>query len=367
MNTSLPLKATLFSALLALAPVLTQAAPPAELALRGFDPVALTQGQEIEGKELWQATAGRYRYQFSSAENQKKFESAPSRYGIQFDGFCMKMGPLSGRGSADRWFVTDGRIYLFASESCRNQFKEDPAAFLDRADAPPRGTPSEKDRGRELIALALQGMGGPDKVDHLQNIRWEAVTVFETRGQKTEMHQAATLMMPDRFRLDYAYGDFREGHALANGQLLEIDAKGAATSLPDDVYEFVRRRLYHEPLALLRARTKPGFVAFADGKGNINGQAVEWLAVGYLGATTKLGIAPESGRILAAAYQGRAPSKLGEIRRTYSQFKTFDGGLVLPQQWDVAYEGLPAPGPKPTTRTIELDVPVQSGLFPQVQ
>lgn len=356
-------------AFMILLPLVTPAwaAPTPELALKGFDPVALTQGQEIVGKENLEAASGRYRYRFSTTENQKKFEAAPSRYGIQFDGFCMKMGPLSGRGSPDRWFVSEGRIYLFASESCRNKFKEDPTGFTDRADAPPRGTPSEKERARELIALALRGLGGADKVDHLQNVRWEAITVFESNGKQTEMRQTATLMMPDRFRLDYAYGDFREGHALANGQLLEISAKGEATSLTDDVYQFVLRRLYHEPLALLRARTKPGFVAFADGKDKINGQAVEWLVIGYLGATTRLGIDLETGRILATVYQGRAPSKVGEIRRTYSQFKTFDGGLVLPQQWDVAYEGLPAPGPKPTTRTIALDVPVQSGLFPQVQ
>lgn len=342
-------------------------APAAELALDGFDPVALTQGQEIKGKAVWETTAGRYGYRFSSPENQRKFAAAPNRYGIQFDGFCMTMGPLSERGNPVRWLVADGRIYLFASEHCREQFRADPAAFIDRSDAPPHGTEYEKQRGRELIALALQGLGGADKVDHLQNVRWEAITVFEANGKKAEMRQTATLALPDRFRLDYASGTFRESHALANGQLLEINARGEATPLPDEVFEFVRRRLYREPLALLRARAKPGFVAFADGKGTVNGQAVEWLAVGYLGATTRLGIDPKTGRILATEYQGRAPAKRGEIRRTYAQFKTFDGGLILPQQWDVAYEGWPAPGPKPTTRTIALDVPVQSGSFPQVQ
>jgi hypothetical protein len=270
----------------------------------------------------------------------------------------MKMGPLSGRGSPDRWFVADGHIYLFASESCRDNFKADPAAYIDHADAPPTGNTVSQRRGRELIALALAGLGGVDKVDALKNVRWETVTVYKQGEEKNEMHQTATVILPDQMRLDYSYGNFREGHELADGRLVEVSAKNELTPLPAEVYEFVRRRLYREPLALLRARLQPGFVAFAAGHGEVEGQPVEWLNIGYAGATTKLGIEPQTGRILAAVYRGRAPSKLGEICRTYSDFKTMEGGLILPQQWSVTYEGFPAAGPKPTSRSVSLNVPL---------
>ena len=164
--------------------------------------------------------------------------------------------------------------------------------------------------------------------------------------------------MPDQYRLDYTYGDFRESHQLTNGHLVEISARNEVTPLPADVYEFVRRRLYHEPLALLRVRNEPSFVAFAAGTGEIDGQPVEWLKVGYAGATTKLGIDPKTGRILAVVYRGRAPSKLGEICRTYSDFKPMAGGLILPQNWDVTYEGLPGEGPKPASRSVSVNVPI---------
>src|SRR5688572_24275896 len=91
---------------LALSPI-AFAGPEIVTALSGFDPVVLTQGTETKGKEELQTTRGRYRYLFANAENKKKFEAAPGQYGIQFDGYCMKMGPLSGRGSPDRWFVAD--------------------------------------------------------------------------------------------------------------------------------------------------------------------------------------------------------------------------------------------------------------------
>jgi YHS domain-containing protein len=329
------------------------------LALDGFDPVLLAEGMEVRGKASAQATHGHYRYHFANRENQQKFEAAPDKHGIQFDGFCMKMGPLSGRGSPERWFVSEGRIYLFASESCRHQFKMEPQAYPDRADLPPSGNVVSQRRGRELIWLALKGFGGVDKVDALTNAQWETVTIFEQGGKKTEMRQTATVMMPNQLRLDYSYGNFRETHALTNGQLLEISAKNEVTSLPADVYAFVRRRLYREPLALLRVRNEPGFVAFAGGTGKVDDQPVEWLNVGYAGATTRLGIELETGRILAVVYRGRAPSKLGEICRSYSDFKAMEGGLILPQHWEVTYEGLPpADGPKPASRSVLINVPL---------
>jgi YHS domain-containing protein len=346
------------------APARARAGEAPLLALAGNDPVMLTAGQETKGKEEHQVTRGRYRYVFANAENQNKFEAAPDKYGIQFDGFCMKMGPLSGRGSPGRWFVSDGRIYLFASESCRDRFKADPAAFTDRADAPPTGTEAEQKRGQELIKGALEGFGGADKVDALKSVRWEVKTVYEEQGQKAESVQATTVVLPDRLRLDYTYGTFSEGHALAGGRLVEISAKNEVTPLPDEVRAFVQRRLYREPLALLRVRQQAGFAAFATGTGEVKGEKVDWLNVGFAGATTKLGIEPKSGRILAVVYRGRAPSNLGVVFKTFAQFKTGEGGLVMPQEWEVTYDGKPPAGPKAATQTVALNVPVEARHFP---
>jgi YHS domain-containing protein len=334
------------------------------LVLSGNDPVELTQGKEVKGTEANQLTHGRYRYRFASAENKKTFQSAPERYGVQFDGACMKMGPLSGHGGPDRWFVAEGRIYLFASEGCRDGFMADPAAFTDRADAPPTGTEAEKQQGRELIQRALEGFGGAEKVDGLQSARWEVKTVYEQEGKKTEMLQATTVALPDRIRLDYAYGTFSEGHALANGRLVEVSGAGQVTPLPEDLRDFVKRRLYREPLAILRARNQPGFVAFAAGSGEVDGQKVDWINVGFAGATTKLGIEPKTGRVLAAVYRGRAPSKMGEVCRMYSDFKAVAGGVTVPHLWAVTYDGKPSGGTRPSSRTVALNIPIEPNLFP---
>jgi hypothetical protein len=277
----------------------------------------------------------------------------------------MKMGPLSGRGSPERWFVAEERIYLFASESCRDRFKADPAALTDRADPLPTGTAGEKKRGQELIERAVAGFGGAEKVDALKSVHWEEQTIYEQQGQKTEMRQSVTVALPDRLRLDYAYGTFSEGHALADDRLVEISSKGEVTPLPGEVRDFVRRRLYREPLALLRARTQPDFVAYAAGSGEVSGAKVEWLRVGFAGATTKLGIEPKTGQVLAVVYRGRAPSLMGEISKTFSNFKVTEHGLVMPQAWEVTYDGKPPTGPKPAAKTVALNVPVEARHFPR--
>ena len=182
----------------------------------------------------------------------------------------------------------------------------------------------------------------------------------------TEMQQTTTAALPDRLRLDYSYGEFSEGHALANGRLVEVSGKGEVTSLPSEVHDFVRRRLYREPLALLRARVQPGFVAVAAGDGEVNGAKVDWVNVSYAGATTKLGIEPKTGRILAVVHRGRAPSKIGEISKTYSEFTEMEGGLILPQNWNVAHDGKATSTSKSASRSVTLNVPIEARMFPNV-
>ena len=97
--------------------------PKPKLALKGLDPIALAEGKEVPGKALIGATYGLFEYQFASEENRKEFLKDPEGHGVQFGGACGKMGPFSGMGSPERYFVHAGKIYLFASEGCRDGFK----------------------------------------------------------------------------------------------------------------------------------------------------------------------------------------------------------------------------------------------------
>ncbi|MCI0523828.1 MAG: hypothetical protein L0Y75_01065, partial [Acidobacteria bacterium] len=91
-------------------------------ALKGFDPIELADNREVKGLENLSVARGKYRYLFASEANKKLFEKSPDRYQIQMGGGCGRMGSLSGVGNPDRYYVFDRRIYIFASEQCRNSF-----------------------------------------------------------------------------------------------------------------------------------------------------------------------------------------------------------------------------------------------------
>jgi putative intracellular protease/amidase/YHS domain-containing protein len=104
-------------------------------ALGGRDPVLLTEGREVAGEQALEVTHGRYRYRFASAETKGRFLADPARYSIQLDGACAFMatsGAEPGSGDPARYHVHDGRIYIFASENCRNSFKAAPTRYLPK-------------------------------------------------------------------------------------------------------------------------------------------------------------------------------------------------------------------------------------------
>lgn len=101
--------------------------------LRGLDPVLLCQGKEKPGLPSLALDRGGYRYLFASEADRGVFESDPERYEIQLKGACAfmaKSGAPPGSGDPDRYYVYQGRIYIFASENCRNSFKAAPDRYL---------------------------------------------------------------------------------------------------------------------------------------------------------------------------------------------------------------------------------------------
>ena len=108
-------------------------AAPSRAVLRGLDPVLLSEGREVEGLDSFTAERGGYRYRFSSSQNCERFVASPERYEIQLAGACAYMsgrGAPPGSGDPDRFHVHDQRIYIFASDACRDGFKTDPGRYL---------------------------------------------------------------------------------------------------------------------------------------------------------------------------------------------------------------------------------------------
>src|SRR4030095_9036758 len=68
-----------------------QSKPPFD-ALAGRDPVILVQGEEAHGDMNLPVTRGQFRNYFANPANKATFEQAPTRYEIQANGACSRLG-----------------------------------------------------------------------------------------------------------------------------------------------------------------------------------------------------------------------------------------------------------------------------------
>ena len=101
------------------------------VAYGGLDPIMLVAGREEMGKaEIVEDFEG-WRYQFASEPNRATFAADPERYAPQNEG-CLMMGG-EGPASPGLFAVHEGRIYVFGSVNCREEFKSDPEAVLPAA------------------------------------------------------------------------------------------------------------------------------------------------------------------------------------------------------------------------------------------
>lgn len=66
----------------------------------------------------------------------------------------------------------------------------------------------------------------------------------------------------------------------------------------------------------------------------------------------------------AVVYRGRAPTKMGEVCKADSDFTVLEGEVIMPRQWEVTCNGKPSAGPKPTSRSVTLKVPMDGESFP---
>src|SRR5215813_12077765 len=138
--------------------------------LEGLDPVMLVQGKEVQGDMKYKVTRGQFEYLFANAENKATFEKDPTRYEIQLDGACARMGAPT-TGNADLYAVHNGRIYIFGSEECQTLFKATPEKYLEVPAAPKSPSAEMIKRGQELISKAVEALATSSKLDQLRSLQ----------------------------------------------------------------------------------------------------------------------------------------------------------------------------------------------------
>ena len=327
--------------------------PDTIIPLEGLDPVMLTQGKEVQGDMKYKVTRGQFEYIFANAENKATFEKDPTRYEIQLDGHCARMGAPT-TGNPDLYAVHNGRIYIFGSEECQTLFKATPEKYLEVP--PPARSPSAEmvKRGQELVAKAAEAFGG-SKLDKLVSFQKNDV-----RGN--QIKSTLTLVFPGTIRQDTIRPSFTVGSVVTPSDSFFI-FNNTSSPMLEGTRKAVAKELNHELVILLRARGLPEFKAVAAGSDKVGETAVERVDVELSGFTTTLGIDPSTGRVLSQTYHGRGPGGvLGDIAISYSDYRNVEG-LSLPFKINATFDGQPFPPQSATVEAITINGQIDQAMF----
>jgi len=325
----------------------------AVIPLEGLDPVMLTQGKEVQGDMKYKVTRGRFQYLFASAENKAIFEKDPSRYEIQLDGACARMGTPT-TGNPDLYLVHKGRIYIFGSEECQTLFKAAPEKYLE-VPAEPKSPPSEEmvKRGQQLIAKAVGVLGAGSTLDQLR-------TFQKTELRGNQVKNTLVLAFPDAVRQEIVRPNFTLISVVAPSESF-IVVNNAARPMPEANRTAINKELYHELVFLFRARTRPDFKAWLAS--NAEDKTLEYVDVELPDFTTTLGIDPGTGRVVNQTYRGRGPGGvLGQIVINYSDYRTVEG-LLLPFKTTATFDGQPFPALSATIEAITVNGQIDPSSF----
>lgn len=343
--------------------MLLSAATPAQqpieasVAVRGLDPVELCNGREVAGVPELTRKWGKFTYRFATAANRDAFAADEERWGIQLGGGCGSMGPLSGVGDPDRFVVHEGRIYIFASDACRDGFLAAPHRFVDGVDPLPGATPEAVASGRALLERLLEASGGAERVDALRNVHLRIDKETEYQGKKVANGSSLLAVFPDRLRLESWWGDQRRADVVLGDHGFVGDG-GEIWSMSRSQIVDARRRFQHHPLAILRARTRPDFfvASFDD---DAQGKK---LFVWYDGTATTLELGADH-RAASVAFRGRDDGgPVGQVVQMFGDYREVDG-VTLPFKVEASFDGKPRPRSTRVWTTIEVDAEVEATAF----
>jgi YHS domain-containing protein len=111
---------------------------PRRRALWGYDPVSyFTAGHPEPGSAQFSFPFDDTDYWFASEEHRKMFAADPERYAPQFKAYCALSVARGLKVEADpeAWTIWNGKLYVFGTKDALSEFKANPGAIVDKANA----------------------------------------------------------------------------------------------------------------------------------------------------------------------------------------------------------------------------------------
>jgi len=324
------------SLLLALVPPLPAHQPLAERELFPFDPVILVgTGERLEGQPARESSYGNYRYRFATEQSQRAFDAMPSRFAIAMGGGCARMGPLSGSGEVGRFEVFEDKLYIFASDACRESFLKTPKAFLEVADVP---FPTDK-RGLELAAGVRRWLRA-DAACPREIVVWGARMERQgevEHGVRTEVRLGANLTFTELSTWDesawWTVATFGPADARTPATNARRSNRQGEQPLDDAQLEAFRRVAMLEPLFLTRVLLQPdvklaggGAAEWRIGDAALDGEV---LRIHWRGVTVEWLVKPGNGQPVAQRALRRARDmRFAQVTESFSAWNDRAGVRV---------------------------------------
>ena len=215
-------------------------------------------------------------------------------------------------------------------------------------------------KGRELIAKAVAGIGGAQRLAALATYRSTMTAEATTPQGEMSLKVETSIVLPDRLRSVVTL-PFGQMVRVLNGDGSFAQSPQGTAPLPEAQRDQLKKTLRRLVPVLLRHRDDESFKAVATGPGEIDGTSVERVHVELAGDASTLCVDPETGRVLSLTYRGTSLTGTpGELEQRFSDFREVDG-LILPHALTTTFEGEPML--KSQVDSTEVDVAIADSEF----
>lgn len=274
-------------------------------------------------------------YHFATDESRARFVADPARYAVRLGGSCARMGPFSGEGRVDLYAAVEGRVYLFASESCRETFLTHHPRLLETDDAPIDPTPEARARADAVLKGAIDratGGRGLGAFAWFETTRTERV---ESGGTEYE-HEVRTRYGLDGRSMEHInrWNERTWTRDWTGEGGTFSDPEGGERSMAADQSEACRRAVLRQPLVMLAAYERGEATAEWLGRE----KDTDRVRLHARGVTLELLIG-EDHEIVASIAQDRGASMMmGRLTRLYTS-EADSEGLRVPTGFEVTFDG----------------------------
>ena len=324
-----------------------------------LDAVELIAGREVPGQPGLYSDHQGTRYLFSNDANKSQFDANPAQWRVQMDGGCGRMGSLSGHGRPAWHAVYQDKLYLFASEGCREGFLKNPEASLERDDPVPEWTKRQQAQGRRVLNQVLAVMGGADVIDAVRNYRESYSEDVQSNNTAYRHQRTVTIDFAGPIRTEDVWND-QVYINVVNGPHSFVGQDG--TPMFESAQRELRRQQNRLLLTILKARQREDFGVGLIEPVTIGEQSLKRLQVAFDGSTTTLLLEPTTHLVQAMEYRGRGPDHyFGTIRKSFDEYRPVNG-VMLPHASIISFEGRPIPSSSQKLR-IEVNVELPDDQF----